>query len=47
MNDVHDPIEDARDRERIDTGLLERSWLEDEEAVDVESPLVSFFRGKE
>ncbi len=47
VNDVHDPIEDARDRERIDTGLLERSWLEDEEAVDVESPLVSFFRGKE
>ena len=47
VNDVHDPIEDARDRERIDTGLLERSWLEDEEAVDVESPLVSFFPGKE
>lgn len=47
VNEVHDPIEEARDRENLDSGLLERSWLEDEEAVDVESPLVSFFRGKE
>ena len=47
VNEVHDPIEDARSREKMDTGLLERSWLEDEEAVEVESPLVSFFRGKE
>lgn len=47
INEVHDPIEDARDREKNDSGLLERSWLEDEEVVDVESPLVSFFRGKE
>ena len=47
VNDVPDPIESAREREKLDSGLLERSWLEDEEAVDVESPLVSFFRGKE
>jgi hypothetical protein len=47
VNDVPDPIETAREREKLDSGLLERSWLEDEEAVDVESPLVSFFRGKE
>ena len=47
VNDVPDPIEEARDRETMDSGLLERSWLEDEEAVEVESPLVSFFRGKE
>ncbi len=47
VNEVPDPIEDARGREELDTGLLERSWLEDEEAVEVESPLVSFFRGKE
>ena len=46
MNDVPDPIEHARERERQDTGLLERSWLEDEEAVEVESPLVSFLEGK-
>ena len=47
VNDVPDPIEHARERESQDTGLLERSWLEDEDAVEVESPLVSFFRGKE
>ena len=40
VNDVPDPIEEARDRETMDSGLLERSWLEDEEAVEVESPLV-------
>ena len=47
VNDVPDPIEDARDREAIDSGLLERSWLEEEKEIEVESPLVSFFRGKE
>lgn len=47
VNDVPDPIEEARSRESMDYGLLERSWLEEEEAVEVESPLVSFFRGKE
>ncbi len=47
VNDVPDPIEAAREREAMDTGLLERSWLEEEESVEVESPLVSFFRKKE
>ena len=47
VNDVPDPIESARERENHDSGLLERSWLENEETVEVESPLVSFFRGKE
>jgi hypothetical protein len=47
VNDVPDPIEDARERENQDTGLLERSWLEDEEPLEIESPLVSFFRAKE
>ena len=47
VNEVPDPIEDARKREAMDTGLLERSWLEGEDEVQVESPLVSFFRGKE
>ena len=47
VNEVPDPIENARQREAMDTGLLERSWLEDEDEVQVESPLVSFFRGKE
>ena len=44
---VPDPIEDARERESIETGLLERSWLEEDVELEVESPLVSFFRGKE
>ena len=47
VNDVPDPIESAREREKHDSGLLERSWLENEDAVEIESPLVSFFRGKE
>ena len=47
VNDVPDPIEGAREREAMETGLLDRSWLEDEAEVEVESPLVSFFRGKE
>ncbi len=47
VNDVPDPIEDARERETMDTGLLERSWLEEEETLEIESPLVSFFRKKE
>ena len=47
VNDVPDPIDGAREREDLDTGLLERSWLEDEEAIEVESPLVGFFRQKE
>ena len=47
VNDVPDPIESAREREKLETGLLDRSWLEDEDEVEVESPLVSFFRGKE
>lgn len=47
VNEVPDPIEDARERERTDSGLLERSWLEEEKELEVESPLVSFFRRKE
>ncbi len=47
VNAVPDPIEDAREREAMETGLLDRSWLEDEAEVEVESPLVSFFRAKD
>ncbi len=47
VNEVPDPIEGAREREKLETGLLERSWLEEETEVEVESPLVSFFRGKD
>ena len=47
VNSVPDPIDEARDREGLDSGLLERSWLEDEGEIEVESPLVSFFRKEE
>ena len=47
VNEVPDPIDGAREREDLDTGLLERSWLEDEDGIEVESPLVGFFRQKE
>lgn len=47
VNDVPDPIEQAREREASETGLLDRSWLEGEQVIDVESPVVAFFRGKE
>jgi len=47
VNNVPDPIDGARQREDLDTGLLERSWLEEEEGIEVESPLVGFFRQKE
>lgn len=47
VNEVPDPIEGAREREAMETGLLERSWLEEQKELDVESPLVAFFKGKE
>ena len=36
VNGEEDTIEQARERENIDTGLLERSWFEDEEAIEIE-----------
>lgn len=47
MNNIPDPIAEARDRETKDSGLLERSWLEEEQEIEVESPLVSFFKREE
>ena len=38
VNGVEDPIEDARERENLDYGLLEREWL-DEEELTAEGPL--------
>ncbi|DAC52412.1 MAG TPA: hypothetical protein HA359_05455 [Candidatus Poseidoniaceae archaeon] len=38
VNGVEDPIEDARERENLDYGLLERKWL-DEEELTAEGPL--------
>ena len=47
VNGVPDPIDDAREREEMDSGLLERSWFEEEGELEVESPLVAFFGRKE
>ncbi len=47
VNDVPDPIDEAREREKKESGLLERSWLEEEKEIEVESPLVSFFKREE
>lgn len=47
VNDIPDPIDEAREREKKETGLLDRSWLEEEKEIDVESPLVSFFKREE
>lgn len=41
VNGKADPIEEARERESMDYGLLEREWL-DEEELDVEGPLAKF-----
>ena len=38
VNGVEDPIEDARERENLDYGLLEREWLDEEELI-AEGPL--------
>ena len=44
INDVTDDIEDAREREEQDSGLLEREWIELEE-FEIESPLGRMLRG--
>jgi len=41
VNGKADPIEEARERETMDYGLLEREWL-DEEELNVEGPLAKF-----
>jgi hypothetical protein len=42
-NNVKDTIDDARARETNDSGLLERSWLEDEEGIEIETPMTRMF----
>lgn len=46
-NNVKDTIDDARTRETIDSGLLERSWLEDEEGIEIETPMTRMFSKNE
>jgi len=41
VNGDDDPIDDARERENMDYGLLEREWL-DEEELSVDGPLAKF-----
>ena len=41
VNGDEDPIDDARERETMDYGLLERDWL-DEEELSVDGPLAKF-----
>ena len=38
VNDVQDDIEDARDRESEESGLLDREWM-DEEEMDISGPI--------
>jgi hypothetical protein len=38
VNEVHDDIEDARSREKEETGLLEREWMEEEE-IEISGPI--------
>lgn len=36
VNGSEDSIESAREREHLETGLLERSWLEEQESIEIE-----------
>ena len=36
VNGDEDSIELAREREKNDSGLLERSWFEDEQSIEIE-----------
>jgi len=36
VNGAEDSIESAREREHLETGLLERSWLEEQESIELE-----------
>ena len=46
-NDVGDDIEDARLRESLDYGLLDRDWPEEIEIEDVAGPIAKKLRGQE
>jgi hypothetical protein len=46
-NNVRDTIDDARQRERMESGLLERSWLEDEQGIEIDTPLTRIFTKNE
>ena len=46
-NDVEDDIEDARKRESMDYGLLDRDWPEEMELEDAAGPIAKKLKGQE
>lgn len=47
VNGEEDTIEEARRRERLDTGLLDRSWMEEETEIEIDPDgIISKFRGE-
>ena len=46
-NGEHDDIEDARKRESIDFGLLEREWPDEEDSQDALGPIAKKLKGQE
>ena len=47
VNGAEDTIEEARSRETKETGLLDRSWMEDQTEIEIEPDgLMSKFRGE-
>jgi hypothetical protein len=46
-NGEHDDIEDARKRESIDFGLLERDWPDDEDLQNALGPIAKKLKGQE
>ena len=47
VNGAEDTIEEARSRETKETGLLDRSWMEDQTEIEIEPDgLMSKLRGE-
>lgn len=47
VNGTEDTIEQARQREVMDTGLLDRSWMEEQDSIEIEPEgLISKLRGE-
>lgn len=47
VNGEEDTFEEAREREGMDTGLLERSWMEEQDSIEIEPDgLMSKLRGE-
>ena len=44
---MEDEIEHARERESLDSGLLDRDWPEDIELEDAVGPIAKILKGQE